>query len=48
MVAANIKAVTKGKKAQAKEEGSPQWQQGVRPVNQKNGLDTKDRTNHIN
>ena len=51
MVAANMKAVTKGKKVQAKEEGIPQWQQGVRTGNlkmSKNGWDTTERTNHIN
>ena len=51
MVAANMKAVTKGKKVQAKEEGIPQWQQGVRTGNikmTKNGWDTTERTNQIN
>ena len=51
MVAANMKAVTKGKKIQEKESGIPQWQQGVRTGNikaTKNGWDTTERTNHIN
>lgn len=46
-----MKAVTKGKKVQAKEEGIPQWQQGVRTGNlkmSKNGWDTTERTNQIN
>ena len=50
-IAQNMKAVSKGKKVQAKEACMPQWQQGVRTGNlklSKNGWDTTERTNQIN